>query len=242
MTSASLHRRLPLTTADHPPQDRRCNGRHGPATPASEGPATDSKSVSNLPRPAGPPGLTACRCKQCRTAKIKCSGSHPCERCTRRRDTCVFPTDEPHVSIPERYLHDLQRRVGDIQQPSPPRTADSDSAPSRDTPTRQSLAEYPQTPTQRTTSQPQLQESKLPSDFQRLPSSGSASSPQHAHARVQSNASIQSFDPALTNAANDSEPLPHNPLVGAASSSWMRDPHGRPRASASMTPHSTASS
>lgn len=51
------------------------------------------------------------RCKQCRQAKIKCSGSIPCARCARRRDTCVFPSDEPHVSVPERYLKDLERRV-----------------------------------------------------------------------------------------------------------------------------------
>ncbi|KAF2210016.1 hypothetical protein CERZMDRAFT_121896 [Cercospora zeae-maydis SCOH1-5] len=51
------------------------------------------------------------RCKQCRQAKIKCSGSMPCARCARRRDTCVFPSDEPHVSVPERYLKDLERRV-----------------------------------------------------------------------------------------------------------------------------------
>ncbi|KAF2440812.1 hypothetical protein P171DRAFT_488407 [Karstenula rhodostoma CBS 690.94] len=48
-------------------------------------------------------------------SKIKCSGNRPCERCARRRDSCIFPSDEPHVSIPERYLRDLQRRVSQLQ-------------------------------------------------------------------------------------------------------------------------------
>ncbi|KAE8369010.1 hypothetical protein BDV27DRAFT_153465 [Aspergillus caelatus] len=50
-------------------------------------------------------------CKQCRTAKVRCSGMRPCERCTRRRDKCAFAADEAHVSVPERYLQDLQRQL-----------------------------------------------------------------------------------------------------------------------------------
>ncbi|OJJ42155.1 hypothetical protein ASPZODRAFT_20750 [Penicilliopsis zonata CBS 506.65] len=50
-------------------------------------------------------------CQQCRSAKVRCSGDRPCERCARRRDKCTFPADEAHVSVPERYLRELQRQA-----------------------------------------------------------------------------------------------------------------------------------
>ncbi|USW58592.1 hypothetical protein Slin15195_G119110 [Septoria linicola] len=64
------------------------------------------------------PRRTPRACKQCRQAKIKCSGSLPCSRCARRREACVFPSDEPHVSVPERYLKDLEKRVAKAKQKS----------------------------------------------------------------------------------------------------------------------------
>ena len=50
-------------------------------------------------------------CKQCRQSKVKCSGEQPCRRCTRRKDTCTFASDEPRVSVPKQYFLELQRRV-----------------------------------------------------------------------------------------------------------------------------------
>ncbi|KAF5012215.1 hypothetical protein FDECE_1731 [Fusarium decemcellulare] len=54
-------------------------------------------------------------CKQCRSAKVRCSGGRPCERCTRRRDPCAFISDENYVSVPEQYLRDLQRQLSELQ-------------------------------------------------------------------------------------------------------------------------------
>lgn len=65
------------------------------------------------------------RCKQCRSAKIKCSGTAPCARCARRREHCVFPSDEPHVSVPQTYLEHLERRVAQ-QSKSRQRSSPSD--------------------------------------------------------------------------------------------------------------------
>ncbi|CAG8927946.1 unnamed protein product [Penicillium salamii] len=61
------------------------------------------------------PSRRAHACKQCRTAKVRCSGVRPCERCTRRRDTCAFAADEAHVSVPERYLQDLQQQIAQLK-------------------------------------------------------------------------------------------------------------------------------
>ncbi|KAJ5344514.1 hypothetical protein N7452_002518 [Penicillium brevicompactum] len=92
---------------------------------------------------ASRPSRRARACKQCRTAKVRCSGSRPCARCTRRRDTCVFPADEAHVSVPERYLQDLQREVaqfkalsseGTSTTPRPPNWRGSVSASDPDPP------------------------------------------------------------------------------------------------------------
>ncbi|KAJ5761514.1 hypothetical protein N7533_003553 [Penicillium manginii] len=52
---------------------------------------------------------------QCRASKVRCSGTRPCERCTRRRDKCAFASDEAHVSVPERYLQDLQREIAQLK-------------------------------------------------------------------------------------------------------------------------------
>ncbi|KAJ4300059.1 hypothetical protein N0V90_005308 [Kalmusia sp. IMI 367209] len=87
-------------------------------------------SVSEpLETPKTPP-LRIPRRKPRAASKIKCSGNHPCERCTRRRDLCVLPSDEPQVSIPERYLRDLQRRVSQLQSVEEPQ---SQQPPRKDT-------------------------------------------------------------------------------------------------------------
>ncbi|KAL9527278.1 Proline utilization trans-activator [Sphaerulina musiva] len=71
------------------------------------------------------PRRTPRACKQCRSAKIKCSGTAPCARCARRREHCVFPSDEPHVSVPQTYLEHLERRVAQ-QSKSRQRSSPSD--------------------------------------------------------------------------------------------------------------------
>lgn len=43
----------------------------------------------------------------------------PCERCFRRRDTCAFLADEAHISVPERYLRDLQRQITQLRATAP---------------------------------------------------------------------------------------------------------------------------
>ena len=44
----------------------------------------------------------ASSCRQCRAAKVRCSGILPCSRCSRRRDDCVFPEDDPKVAVSEK--------------------------------------------------------------------------------------------------------------------------------------------
>ncbi|KAH7229904.1 hypothetical protein BKA60DRAFT_441214, partial [Fusarium oxysporum] len=51
------------------------------------------------------------RCKGCRTAKVRCSGGEPCQRCVRRGAECIFASDKDFVSVSERYLRDLQQRL-----------------------------------------------------------------------------------------------------------------------------------
>ncbi|KAL1889071.1 hypothetical protein Sste5346_009136 [Sporothrix stenoceras] len=50
-------------------------------------------------------------CKQCRTSKVRCSGTRPCARCVRRRDVCTFLADEAQVTVSQQYLRELQRKA-----------------------------------------------------------------------------------------------------------------------------------
>ncbi|CAK7201531.1 hypothetical protein SEUCBS139899_004237 [Sporothrix eucalyptigena] len=50
-------------------------------------------------------------CKQCRTSKVRCSGTRPCARCVRRRDVCAFISDEAQVTVSEQYLRELERQA-----------------------------------------------------------------------------------------------------------------------------------
>ncbi|KAB8256879.1 fungal-specific transcription factor domain-containing protein [Aspergillus pseudonomiae] len=50
-------------------------------------------------------------CERCRSMKVKCSGSHPCSRCTRSNRSCHFPVEEVRVSVSERYLRELEEQI-----------------------------------------------------------------------------------------------------------------------------------
>ncbi|KAH7009506.1 hypothetical protein EDB80DRAFT_713441 [Ilyonectria destructans] len=84
------------------------------------------------------PSRRARACKQCRTAKVRCSGGRPCARCTRRHDTCTFPADDVQVSVSESYLRELQRQAAQ-QRPTPTPTTATTSATSTGPSERQSL-------------------------------------------------------------------------------------------------------
>ncbi|KAL4930320.1 uncharacterized protein BDV17DRAFT_297781 [Aspergillus undulatus] len=55
---------------------------------------------------------TSNACIACRTSKIKCTGEEPCANCTRRRVECRFLESVSKVMVPERYLRELQGKVG----------------------------------------------------------------------------------------------------------------------------------
>ncbi|KAJ0414775.1 hypothetical protein BJY00DRAFT_305383 [Aspergillus carlsbadensis] len=69
------------------------------------------------PRPGPPRKLkrtsNASRCIACRASKIKCTGTDPCANCTRRRIECRFLESVSKVMVPERYLRELQGKVGE---------------------------------------------------------------------------------------------------------------------------------
>ncbi|KAL4934875.1 hypothetical protein BDV06DRAFT_229352, partial [Aspergillus oleicola] len=55
---------------------------------------------------------TSNACIACRTSKIKCTGEEPCANCQRRRVDCRFLESVSKVMVPERYLRELQGKVG----------------------------------------------------------------------------------------------------------------------------------
>ncbi|KAL5050259.1 hypothetical protein BDW71DRAFT_203660 [Aspergillus fruticulosus] len=48
-------------------------------------------------------------CERCRAMKVKCSGTNPCMRCTKRNRRGHYVEDS-RVSVPESYLRELERR------------------------------------------------------------------------------------------------------------------------------------
>ncbi|KAH8674253.1 hypothetical protein BX600DRAFT_227513 [Xylariales sp. PMI_506] len=91
-------------------------------------------TLANSSRRSRVPRRTPRACKQCRSSKVRCSGSLPCERCVRRHEACQFPEDDPKVSVSERYLLDIERRAaardrGNIHRsPVTPTTPENDRA------------------------------------------------------------------------------------------------------------------
>lgn len=39
------------------------------------------------------------RCIRCRGMKVKCSGSEPCSRCSRKKQPCRFPAEDTRISV-----------------------------------------------------------------------------------------------------------------------------------------------
>ncbi|CEJ58086.1 hypothetical protein PMG11_06757 [Penicillium brasilianum] len=52
-------------------------------------------------------------CVRCRGMKVKCSGSYPCTRCTRKKQHCQFPAEDVRVSVSERYLRHLEEQLSE---------------------------------------------------------------------------------------------------------------------------------
>ncbi|KAL4755170.1 hypothetical protein BDW72DRAFT_200202 [Aspergillus terricola var. indicus] len=48
-------------------------------------------------------------CERCRAMKVKCSGTNPCMRCSKRNRRCHY-VEDTRVSVPESYLRELERR------------------------------------------------------------------------------------------------------------------------------------
>ncbi|KAE8153471.1 hypothetical protein BDV25DRAFT_149542 [Aspergillus avenaceus] len=89
------------------------------------------------------PKRTSNACKQCRSRKVKCSGTHPCDKCRQRRQDCIFEEDRKIVVSEELFLS-LKRRVEEIECTPPPskrpRTIESNSTGEN------SSAQAPETP------------------------------------------------------------------------------------------------
>ncbi|PYI03106.1 C6 transcription factor [Aspergillus sclerotiicarbonarius CBS 121057] len=56
------------------------------------------------------PKRTSNACQRCRSRKVKCSGTHPCDKCCQRREHCVFEDDRKIVVSEELFLS-LKRKV-----------------------------------------------------------------------------------------------------------------------------------
>ncbi|CCT64208.1 related to positive activator of transcription [Fusarium fujikuroi IMI 58289] len=57
-------------------------------------------------------------CIACRNSKTRCSGRHPCERCIRRNETCVFEEKEKKVAVSVDYLDQLHARIESLEAQS----------------------------------------------------------------------------------------------------------------------------
>ncbi|KNG84696.1 C6 transcription factor [Aspergillus nomiae NRRL 13137] len=66
------------------------------------------------------PKRTSNACRRCRSRKVKCSGTHPCDKCRQRRQECVFEDDRKIVVSEELFLS-LKRRVEELESTPPAR-------------------------------------------------------------------------------------------------------------------------
>ncbi|KAI1452453.1 hypothetical protein F4805DRAFT_447319 [Annulohypoxylon moriforme] len=191
------------------------------------------------------PRRTPRACKQCRAAKIKCSGNRPCNRCVRRRDSCVFPSNEPHVSVPEKYLRNLERLLSQTRASAPV----ADGSESETGPTEQSQAVeevvHVATPEQsincpmqepvtseNVTSQPTPPETATSQPSHPVQSPSIPQPPAPTAIPASNNVAINaspghSVDGTTCKSSNDLT-VPHNPLV-VRNLAYVRDSSGRPR-------------
>ncbi|KAL6899918.1 hypothetical protein GGI43DRAFT_427621 [Trichoderma evansii] len=59
-------------------------------------------------------------CIRCRDMKVRCSGTVPCTRCQRKRETCLFGREDTRVTVSQSYLESLESRVQRAQAPQLP--------------------------------------------------------------------------------------------------------------------------
>lgn len=50
-------------------------------------------------------------CVRCRRQKIKCSGSQPCEACSKRKLSCEFDERDQKILVTKGYIVDLERKI-----------------------------------------------------------------------------------------------------------------------------------
>ncbi|EIT73337.1 hypothetical protein AO1008_04535 [Aspergillus oryzae 100-8] len=74
------------------------------------------------------PKRTSNACKRCRSRKVKCSGTHPCDKCRQRRQDCVFEDDRKIVvSEDRRILNTIQARLSPHNSTPLPLAVDGDA-------------------------------------------------------------------------------------------------------------------
>ncbi|KAE8155257.1 fungal-specific transcription factor domain-containing protein [Aspergillus avenaceus] len=54
-------------------------------------------------------------CRRCRDQKIKCTGSEPCDQCSKRLLACQFDSQSQRVLVTRRYINDLHERLAMFQ-------------------------------------------------------------------------------------------------------------------------------
>ncbi|KAI5926861.1 hypothetical protein F4810DRAFT_492398 [Camillea tinctor] len=64
-------------------------------------------------------------CTRCRKQKIKCSGSPPCETCSKRNRVCVFDERDNKIIVTQGYISDLQSKIALLER----NQAGSESSP-----------------------------------------------------------------------------------------------------------------
>ncbi|KAJ6044107.1 hypothetical protein N7499_006611 [Penicillium canescens] len=55
-------------------------------------------------------------CVRCRRQKIKCSGSQPCDGCSKRKLSCIFNDRDQKILVTRGYIMELQQRIALIEQ------------------------------------------------------------------------------------------------------------------------------
>ncbi|KIV87188.1 hypothetical protein, variant 1 [Exophiala sideris] len=55
-------------------------------------------------------------CRRCRRQKIRCTGSRPCEPCTRRDLSCQFDDHAQKILVTRGYISDLENRISSFER------------------------------------------------------------------------------------------------------------------------------